>query len=174
MNIKSRSIDKTEFMQVLSFLSRRKKENLEQSLDEVTSILDSSQDAYDFLKKADAIEDEDIQNLCRRAVFAQMYDARASYEHSSSSCNYIDFCRNQIAVLEVAQYFYIDSDSEIQRRPGSSVIISKYGDILVDEGILWLNSNAFYGHYVVTHKIIDDNIDVNLTPNCTTNPISQS
>ncbi len=133
MNIRTLSIDKAEFKRDLSSLARRKKENLEQSLDEVMSLLEASLDALDFLKKADCIEDKDIQNFSRCAVFAQMYGTEPG-----DWC-----CRNQIAVIET------------QRSCGSSVIISKYGDVLVDEGILWLNENAFYGHYVLTRKIID-------------------
>lgn len=158
MNIRTLSINKNEFIRALSFLSRRKKEQLEQSLEQVMNLLESSHDAYDFLKKADDIEDKYIQNYSRRAVISQMYDTRPHYDYDSSSRNYIDYCRNQIALIQVPRGFYIDQNSETHMFCSSCAIISKYGEVLVDNGILWINGNGFVGPYVETRKIIDGNL----------------
>ena len=158
MDIRTLSIDKDEFIKALSFLSRRKNEQLNQSLEQVLSLLESSHDAYDFLRKADDIEDKIIQNYSRRAVISQMYDTRPHYDYGSYSRNYIDYCWNQIALIQVPSGFYIDQNFETHICCSSCAIISKYGEVLVDNGILWINGNGFVGGYVETRKIIDGNL----------------
>lgn len=158
MDIRTLSIDKDEFMKALSFLSRRKKEQLEQSQDQVMSLLESSHDAYDFLRKADDIEDKIIQNYSRRAVISQMYDAKPHDCYDSNSRNYIDYCRNQIALIQVPREYYVDQNSEIHMCCNSCAIISKYGEVLVDKGVLWINGRGFDRGYVETRKIIDGNL----------------
>ena len=152
MDTKTRFIDKEEFLEAFSYLNKRNPEKVEQHLDEIKGILDSSDDAYDLLRRLDNIEDENIQSSCRRAALAQMYGVKfdSGYYKGSNRQNYISYCGNKIAVINLYPYL-IQTAEEYKRVSRGSVILSKYGDIIVNEGVFMLMS--FYGPCAVVQKI---------------------
>ena len=148
MDTKTRFIDKEEFLEAFSYLNKRNPEKVEQHLDEIKGILDSSADAFELLRRLDNIEDENIQSSCRRAALAQMYGVKFDswYYKGSTRQNYISYCGNKIAVINLYPY-----EKGYWRVSRGSVVLSKYGEIIVNEGVFSLFS--FYGRYAVAQKI---------------------
>ncbi len=151
MDIKTRSINKEEFFEDFSYLSQINPEKAERHLDEIKSILDSSADAFDLLRKFDSIEDKNIQSDCRRAALAQMYGVKVDDRYKGSNRqNYISYCGNEIAVINLYPYL-IQTAEEYKRVSRGSVVLSKYGNIRVNEGVFQLMS--FYYNCAVVQKI---------------------
>jgi hypothetical protein len=102
-----------------------------------------------FLRKVDLIENEDIQKSCRHAAIAQMYNA--DLEH-----------RGARAYVETPSYGEIVL-IQVPINTGfppvfSTVILSKYGDILINEGEIKTHSGRNYGIGFTVKKIIDGQV----------------
>lgn len=143
MNIITHTIDVAELTNALFYLcgdTIEDKKKLVQHLDCINSLLNNS---HDLLREMDGIEDSFIQSCFRRAILAQAYGVRVAYKYCrglyAKSQNFISCCRNQIVVIQTPH--------------NGSVILSKYGGLLVDEGVLLLNDGNFYGPFVTVRKL---------------------
>ena len=144
MEVKTSYLNKKLFFDQLTHLFPRKKESLEPFMDTIEQLLDSNKDAFLFLKSIDGIEDRKIRCACRRVAIAQMYGAKVDYyDRYYSSRNYVSYCSDRLAVIELSQPV------------SSSVLVSGYGDIVGDEGLLWINGRANYPAGWVARQIVD-------------------
>ena len=143
MNIVHSYLDKQKFFEDLSFLFYRHKEKLEPFMGTINDLLETDKYALHFLKNVDDIKDGGIQSACRRVAIAWMYGVGVDYEKcfTNPSRSYISYCNNQLAVIE------------IQNPIQNSVLISKNGDIIVDEGIIRINGKNHYPEGWVARRI---------------------
>lgn len=115
----------------------------EQVLENIIRIINESDlSISSFLKKVDSIEERDVQTCCRHAAVAQMYDAALEYS------------RNESCYVESSGY----GEVLMIQLPSSTVVLSKYGDILIDEGEICTHSGTNYGRGFITRKIIDGQV----------------
>ena len=138
-------LDKQKFLDDLSYLYYRQKEKLDPYILTINGLLDSDSYVPDFLNKIGQIKDNGIQIACRRVAIARMYNVGVNYEkcHTNPSRSYISYCSNLLAVIE------------IHNPAPSTVLISKSGDILVDEGIIRLNGKNHYPEGWVARSVVD-------------------
>ncbi len=108
----------------------RLQDDKETVLKDVLARVDAANaDIPTFLKDVDDIEDEKVQKCCRRAAIAQMYNV---YPKSIASQS------NRVLVIGLRQY--ADGMPVI-----SEAVVSKYGEIIIDEGLITVYSSANYG-----------------------------
>lgn len=132
-------IDIEEFKKDFSTLSRHANED--GVLDGILTIINSvNRSISDFLRSADSIEDSKIQMLCRKAVIAQKYGAKLDY-------------RSGYPYVETSSY---SNDLLLLEFKESSAIVSKYGDIIVNEGEVYTHSGRFYGGGFVVTSVKDN------------------
>lgn len=143
MKINSSYLDKNRFERDFTSLYRE--------TDESRSLLDSilerisacNLSAASFLRDIDSIEDEDVQECCRMAAIAQMFNAKLDYR---SGYPYVATSANSKYVLMLCF-------------ENSTAIISKYGEVVFDEGIIWANPRAnFCGMGWGVRKVIDGKV----------------
>ena len=150
MTIKKKHLDKKLFFKELTYLFPRKKDLLEPFLDTIDQLLDSNKDALLFLRSIDCIEDRKIRCACRRVAIAQMYDVRVDYyDNLCPSRNYISYCSNQLAVIE------------LPHPHSTAALVSGYGEVVVDEGLVWINGKAHYPAGWVARQIVDGTLTWN-------------
>ena len=151
MIIKKSFLDKKIFLNDLSSLFKNSdKSYLESYSEKISQLLDSYTSASDFLMFAGTIENEEVEIACRRAAFAQIFDVRINqFDRSRATTSYIKFCSSQIAVIQVP-YKYTNYLGDC------SVVISKFGNIIIDEGVLWLG--GFYNGLCQARKIVDEDL----------------
>ena len=112
----------------------------EQVLDTIVRIINESNCSIpSFLRNVDSIDGKEIQRYCRHAAIAQMYNAGLDYNRCSS------------CYVETSGY----GEAIMINLPISTVVLSKYGDILINEGEIWTHSGLNYGRGWITRKIID-------------------
>lgn len=112
----------------------------EQVLETVVGLVNESDCSIpSFLRSVDSIDGKEIQRYCRHAAIAQMYNAGLNYNRCSS------------CYVETSPY----GEAILIKLPVSTVVLSKYGDILINEGVIWTHSGLNYGRGWITRKIID-------------------
>lgn len=89
----------------------------------VARINESDLSATAFLRSIDTIEDQDIQECCRKATIAQMYNAKLDYR---SGYPYVATSANSREVLMLCF-------------KNSTAVVSKYGELIFDEGDILAN-----------------------------------
>ena len=139
-------LDKQKFLDDLSYLYYRQKEKLQPYIGSINKLLDSDRYVLHFLMNVDDIKDARIQSACRRVAIAWMYGAGVDEnkcDKSSSWHYYISYCSNELAVIEIHKSFQ------------STALISKDGNILVDEGKIRLNGRNHYPEGWVARRIVD-------------------
>jgi len=150
MNIYSNTLDINKFKKDFSRLywncSLMKIDgDKEQLLERIVKLIEESgYSISSFLKKVDSIEEKKIQRYCRHASVAQMYNAGIDYQTTENS-RYVESCGYGEALL-------------VQLHPKNTVVISKYGEILINEGELWTHSGLNYGEGWTIRKIIDGQV----------------
>lgn len=138
MRIHTNKLDINKFKKDFVTLYRGK--DKEQVLDRLVELINESDCSIpSFLRKVDLIENEEIQKICRHAAIAQMYNAGLDY-YRCNSCYVETSANGQVVMIQL---------------PISTVILSKYGDILFDEGEIWTHSGLNYGRGFIVQKIID-------------------
>lgn len=111
----------------------------EQVLDKIVELINESNGSiYSFLRKVDLIEDKKIQELCRHAAIAQMYNV--GLEYGWSSC-----------YVETPSY----GDVILIQLQNSTVVLSKYGDMIFNEGEIRTYSEDNSGRGFFVKKTID-------------------
>ena len=147
MKIYSHRLDIDKFKDDFDILYRGKEK--EQVLDKIVELINESDGSISsFLRKVDLIEDKKIQKLCRHAAIAQMYNVGLVYRRGA----YVETS----AYGEVVMIQFPISTGFIPQF--STVILSKYGDILFDEGEIKTQSGMNYGLGFFTRKIIDGQV----------------
>ena len=150
MTIKTNYLNKKLFFSDLTHLFPRRKENLEPFMETIEQLLDASKDAFLFLTGIDCIEDIKIQCACRRVAIAQMYGVKVDYDDNNcSSRNYISYCSNRLAVIEMPPPY------------STAVLVSGYGDVVVDDGLVCINGKAHYPAGWVAKQIVDGELTWN-------------
>ena len=143
MKVHTNKLDINKFKEDFKTLYRgrtlvEKYGDAEQVLDTIVGLINESDCSIrSFLRSVDCIDGEEIQKYCRHAAIAQMYNAGLEYNR----------CR----------YRYVDTspygEAVMIKLPNSTVVLSKYGDILINEGEIWTHSGLNYGRGWITHKI---------------------
>lgn len=139
MELHSSYLDITKFKKDFSHLHGKTDEcnSLLESL--VERIHEANLSAAAFLRNIDSIEDRKVLEHCRMAAIAQMYNAqldyRSGYPYVGASAHYED-------VLMLCF-------------KNSTAIVSKYGELIFDEGIIWANPRGNFGMGWGVRKVID-------------------
>lgn len=130
-------IDITKFKKDFSTLSHQANE--EGVLDGIISIINSVNCSItDFLWSIDSIKDNKIQMLCRTAVIAQKFDAKLDY-------------RSGYPYVETSSY---SNNLLLLQFKESTAIVSKYGDIIIDEGEIYTHRGKFYQGGFVANAVV--------------------
>ena len=109
-------------------------------LDKIIELVNESDGSISsFLRKVDLIKDKKIQKCCRHAAIAQMYNVGLDY----NKCSSCFVAPNQ------------DGKAFIVQLPQSTAILSKYGNIIFNEGEIWTQCGLNYGTGFITRKITD-------------------
>ena len=148
MIIRTKKLDINKFKKDFATLYKgrtlvEKYGDAEQVLDAIIGLINESDCSIpSFLKSVDSIDAKEIQRYCRHAAIAQMYSAGLDYNRSNS------------CYVETSG----DGEAVMINLPISTVVLSKYGDILINEGEIWTHSGLNYGRGWITRKIIDGQV----------------
>ena len=148
MIIRTKKLDINKFKKDFATLYKgrtlvEKYGDAEQVLDAIIGLINESDCSIpSFLKSVDSIDAKEIQRYCRHAAIAQMYSAGLDYNRSNS------------CYVETSGY----GEAVMIKLPISTVVLSKYGDILINEGEIWTHSGLNYGRGWITRKIIDGQV----------------
>lgn len=138
MRIYTKKLDINKFKRDFDTLYRGK--DKEQVLDRLVELINESDCSIPaFLRKVDLIEEKRVQESSRHAAVAQMYNVDLLYNRGDS------------CYVETASY----GEVVMIKLPDSTVVLSKYGDILINEGEIWTHSGLNYGRGLIVRKIID-------------------
>lgn len=141
MRIYSNTLDVDKFKK--DFVTLYRGNDQEQVLDKIVELVNESEGSISsFLRKVDSIENEKVQKLCRQAAIAQMYKVGVDY-YGCRSC-----------YVETSSY----GEAILIKLPKSTVVLSKYGDMLINEGEIWTQSGMNYGLGFFTRKVIDGQV----------------
>ena len=126
MRVYSRTLDIRKFEEDFSSLiGFRKKESV--IGDVVARINLAKADIVTFLRNVDEIEDEEVQKYCRCAAIAQMYQVKPKF-----SGYLYPYIVDQSEWVLLIKFMYT-----IGERPVfSTAVVSKYGEIIINEGAL--------------------------------------
>ena len=143
MEICSSWLDVSKFKKDFTHLYRKRHELIDEDApilnDIVEKITSVNYSIVAFLKSVDSIEDAHIQEYCRCAAIAQLFNAHLDY---SSGYPYVETSS------------YAKEIILIQCKP-SAAVVSKYGDIIIDEGVIWTHSGANYGLGFIVRQVVD-------------------
>lgn len=115
----------------------------EQVLETVVGLVNESDCSIpSFLRSVDSIDGKEIQRYCRQAAIAQMYNVGLNYNRCGS------------CFVDSSPY----GEAIMIKLPVSTVVISKYGDILINEGAIWTHSGLNYGRGWIIRQIIDGQV----------------
>lgn len=148
MIIHTKKLDINKFKKDFATLYRgralvEKYGDAEQVLDTIVGLINESDCSIpSFLRSVDNIDGKEIQRYCRHAAIAQMYNAGLN-PNRCSSC-----------FVDTSSY----GEAVMIKLPDSTVVLSKYGDILINEGEIWTHSGLNYGRGWITRKIIDGQV----------------
>lgn len=113
----------------------------EQVLETVVGLVNESDCSIpSFLRSVDSIDGKEIQRYCRQAAIAQMYNAGLNYNRCGS------------CFVDSSPY----GEAIMIKMPISTVVLSKYGDILINEGEITTHSGRNYGRGWITQRIVDN------------------
>jgi len=146
MKIYTRTLDITKFKKDFSSLQNiRGREDKESILNDVVARIEAvKSNIVDFLKDVDNIEDEKVQECCRRAAIAQMYKANLDYRLGYP---YIpDYQHSKHVLLIRHQTRYLQDSS--WRIVNSIAFVSKYGETIIHEGSI-KDFDSNHGGWVV-------------------------
>lgn len=96
-----------------------------------------------FLKSVDSIEDAHIQEYCRCAAIAQLFNAHLDYRSGNPYVETSPYAKEIIL---------------IQCKQGTA-FVSKYGDIIIDEGEVWTHSGLNYGLGFQVRQVVDGTVN---------------
>lgn len=148
MRIYTNKLDINKFKKDFFTLYRGK--DREQVLDRIVEITNEPECSISsFLRKVDLIEEKKVQEPCRHAAIAQMYNAGLDYR--SESCYVETASYGEVVMIQVP----ISTDSIPVY---STAILSKYGDVLINEGEISTHSGMNYGRGLIIRKIIDGRV----------------
>ena len=143
MRTYSSRLDVSKFKKDFIHLYRKRHELIDEDApilnDIVEKITSVNYSIVAFLKSVDSIEDAHIQEYCRCAAIAQLFNAHLD---------------------DRSGYPYVETSSHakeiilIQCKP-SAAVVSKYGDIIIDEGVIWTHSGANYGLGFIVRQVVD-------------------
>lgn len=102
-----------------------------------------------FLRKVDLIEEKRVQESSRHAAIAQMYNVDLYYRRNS--CYVETASYGEVIMIQVP----ISTGSY---PVNSTIILSKYGDVHINEGEIWTHSGMNYGRGLIVRKIIDGQV----------------
>ena len=128
---------KEEFLKEMKGLSWFYLAKLKTVLNDIEDMLDSSEDSITFLHKLDELTDESIQMSCRGVVISHMYDVHCCDVSWSGS-------NHDLLMVNVGTT--------------STAIVSKYGEILIEEGKITIHSVRFYGGEFIARSVNDGKI----------------
>lgn len=149
MKIHTNKLDINKFKKDFATLYRgrelvEKYGEAEQVLDTIVRLINASNCSIpSFLRNVDSVVVKEIQKYCRHAAIAQMYNAGLDYYNRCNSCYVETSAYGQVVMIKL---------------PISTVILSKYGDILFNEGEIWTHSGLNYGRGFIVRKIIDGQV----------------
>ena len=130
MRVYKHTLDIVEFEKDFSHLIRFR-DDKETVLNEVLARVNATDAKIStFLKDVDSIEDKEIQQCCRCAAIAQMYHVKPKSIASQSNWVLVIQCKRQ-NVDEIPVY--------------SEAVVSKYGELIIDEGVIAVYTQANYG-----------------------------
>lgn len=130
-------IDLKRFIKDFSSLYRGASDELK---NELTCKIEAGRNSIvTFLRSVDSIEDAKIRKCSRMAAIAQMYNAVLDYRGGHP-------------------YVEASGDVVFLQFKSSTVIVSKYGEILFGEKELRTHAGLNYGHGFVAQKVENDNL----------------
>ena len=139
MRVCKYTLDIDKFERDFSFLIRLRDDEETVLKDVLARVNAAKSNITAFLRDVDSIEDEMIRESCRSAAIAQMY--QVSPDRISSQSNW---------VLVIQPRRYVDGKPVY-----SSAIVSKYGDLISDEGTINVSSASNYGRGWIVRSVID-------------------
>lgn len=140
MRIYTNKLDIDKFKKDFSSLYRD--DDKEQVLENIIKIINESACSISsFLKKVDSIEERKIQKYCRQAAVSQKYNVDLDYS-------------GRYPYIETSGY----GEVLMIKLKNSTAILSKYGDILINEGEIWTQRGTNYGLGFITRKVIDGQV----------------
>lgn len=129
MNTYSTFIDANKFQKDFTHLYFGADEDVSLMKNLLEILNESNLSAKDFLKNIDSIEDEKVQKCCRMAAIAQMYNANLD---NGSGYPYLE---SPLGAL----------DSLLIQFQNSTAVVSKYGEIIINEGEISTKAGRYYG-----------------------------
>lgn len=142
MRTYSSRLDVSKFKKDFIHLYRKRHELIDEDApilnDIVEKITSVNYSIVAFLKSVDSIEDAHIQKYCRCAAIAQLFNAHLDYR---SGYPYIETSANAKEIIL------------IQCKQGTA-FVSKYGDIIIDEGKVSTHRGANFGLGFIVHGIL--------------------
>lgn len=148
MKIHTNKLDINKFKKDFATLYRGRKlvekyGEAEQVLDTIVRLINESDCSIpSFLRNVDSVDGKEIQKYCRHAAIAQMYNAGLDY-YRCNSC-YVETSGDVIMIQLSTRTGFISQSS--------TVILSKYGDILFNEGEIWTHSGLNYDRGFIVRK----------------------
>ena len=150
MRIHTNKLDINKFKKDFVTLYRGK--DKEQVLDRLVELINESDCSIpSFLRKVDLIEEKRAQESSRHAAVAQMYNV--DLYNRGDSCYVETASYGEVVMIQVP--ISTDSNSEY-----STIILSKYGDVYINEGEIWTHSGLNYGRGLIIRKIIDGRVSL--------------
>ena len=136
MRVYSRALDVRKFEKDFSSLIRLRDDKDTVIKDVIARVNAAKADIVTFLKNVDEIEDEKVQKCCRYIALAQMYNVRTEKEGGYP----------YIARQAYGDVFLIVIKHNIDVWPVySTAVVSRYGEVIIDEGEISVNSSTNYG-----------------------------
>lgn len=148
MRIHTNKLDINKFKKDFVTLYRGK--DKEQVLDRLVELINESDCSIPaFLRKVDLIEEKRVQESSRHAAVAQMYNV--DLYNRGNSCYVETASYGEVVMIQVP----ISTGSNPEY---STIILSKYGDVHINEGEIWTHSGLNYGRGLIVRKIIDGKV----------------
>ena len=148
MRIHTNKLDINKFKKDFVTLYRGK--DKEQVLDRLVELINESDCSIPaFLRKVDLIEEKRVQESSRHAAVAQMYNV--DLYNRGNSCYVETASYGEVVMIQVP----ISTGSNPEY---STIILSKYGDVHINEGEIWAHSGLNYGRGLIVRKRIDGQV----------------
>ena len=146
MRTYSSRLDVSKFKKDFIHLYRKRHELIDEDApilnDIVEKIASVNYSIVAFLKSVDSIEDAHIQEYCRCAAIAQLFNVNLDYR---SGYPYVEPSRHAKEIILI-QYKL------------STAFVSKYGNIIIDEGKVWTNRRSNLGLGFPIRKVVDGTV----------------
>lgn len=141
MNVISNYLDVDRFKKDFILLYGKKDDSTAIVLEDIIIKINAAERVItSFLRAVDDIEDAKVQKCCRIVAIAQMYQAKLDY-------------RSGYPYVGTSAYNNVDIITLVFTK--STAVVSKYGELIIDEGEIWLNIRNYYNGGFPIRKVID-------------------